>query len=223
MKRYILAIAAVALALNLSAVPRAAAQTGTFNASLVTGSFTPGGSFTIALSLNFTSGGLNMAGITYHFADLANTGLFAITLRDVTGSQFSELLSPALAYPLALGPSGNTGDLGALSQPLDGVDSGNYFISLLTFSIAPGATPGTTYTLSTLEGGLNRSIFSDSDGDAHVIPRFDYRFTIDGSAPPTVPEGGWTLALLGVAAGSLVCLRRRMDSVEAGALAGTRR
>jgi hypothetical protein len=229
MKRYLLAVAAVALTFNLSAVPRTAAipvgvgPTGTFNASLVSGNFTPGGSFTLGLSLNFVAAGANMEGISYYFADLANTGFFGITQRDVTGSEFNDLITPALSYPQSLGPAGNASDLGALSQTLGGVGSGNHFISFLTFSIAPGAMVGSTYTLSTLTAGTHRSIFSDSNGDPFVIPEFGYRFTIDGSAPTTVPEGGWTLALLGVAAGSLVCLRRRMETVEAGALAGTRR
>src|SRR5581483_3104688 len=134
---------AAALTFALAAIPAASGQTASlsFNDGVGTpnvGSYTPGSSFTFAVNLAFAPGGTiaNLDGISYWFQQ-QNPGSpvnFAITLRDVTGSQFTDLQTQNLTYPQSLTPA-NSKDLGAL-LPGSPVGAGSYFIANITVSIS---------------------------------------------------------------------------------------
>ncbi len=188
----------------------ARAQSANFTLSLASGSLLPGSSFTLSLSLNFTSGGniQNLAGLSY-WLQTQNSNppfYFALTNRDLSGSQFTDPQTPGITYPQSLQPD-NANDLGALlpvgATPLA---SGFYPIAQLTFSISAMATPG-NYVIQTIAGGPKNGVMNDSDGDTLSIPSQSFSVNV-------VPEPG-TLTLAVVAAltaGVVGCRRRRTMS-----------
>ena len=169
------------------------------------GTYIPGASFTFSITLAFTPGGSidNLDGLSYWFQQKSPGSPFitSITLRDVTGSMFTDLQTPGLSYPQNLNPS-NANDLGAALPPGPGTGAGTYFIANITVQIS-GAAPNTgTFVLSeTLTGGKT-SVISDSDGDTFAIAEADYTITM-------IPEPGtWAAAVLSILA-LLYSQRRR--------------
>jgi hypothetical protein len=147
------------------------------------GTYTPGSSFTFSINLGFTSGGTiaNLEGLSYWFQQ-SNPALapfpFSITLRDVTGSPFTDLQTPGLTYPQSLNPV-NANDLGA-AQPVGpaGLVSGTYFVADITVSIPLNAPTTGTFTLSNTTSGPKTSVISDSFGNTFAIPEADYTITM---------------------------------------------
>ena len=170
------------------------------------GTYTPGSSFTFNISLAFTPGGSiqNLDGLSYWFQQ-TNPSIapfpFSITLRNVTGSMFTDLQSPTLTYPQTLNPS-NAKDLGALlpgSTPA--VGAGTYFIAAITVSIPLNAPTTGTFTISNTFSGGKTSVITDDVGDTFAIPEADYFITM-------VPEPAtWLTPSLAFAA--LVFTQRR--------------
>ena len=149
------------------------------------GTYAPGSSFTFSINLAFTPGGniSNLEGLSYWFQQKTPVGApfnFAITLRDATGSMFTDMQTPMPSYPQNLSPS-NSSDLGALlgnmSAPLG---AGTYFVANITVSISNTAAPG-EYVLDNVLAGGKISVITDSSGHTFAIPEADY--TID-----VVPE-----------------------------------
>src|ERR1700730_2698776 len=147
------------------------------------GTYTPGSSFTFNISLAFTPGGSiqNLDGLSYWFQQ-TNPSIapfpFSITLRNVTGSMFTDLQSPTLTYPQTLNPS-NAKDLGALlpgSTPA--VGAGTYFIAAITVSIPLNAPTTGTFTISNTFSGGKTSVVTDDLGDTFAIPEADYFITM---------------------------------------------
>src|ERR1035441_5959462 len=104
MKKHLLA-AAAAFTCMFAAISVSSAQTAVFsyddhNVVPNAGTYTPGSSFTFSISLAFTPGGnvANLEGLSYWFEQQNPSAPFnfAITLRDVTGSQFTDLQTPGL-------------------------------------------------------------------------------------------------------------------------------
>src|ERR1700704_1175717 len=112
MKKYILA-ASAAFCCTFAAISVSTAQTASFSYNDGSGvpnagSYAPGSSFTFSISLAFTPGGTiaNLEGLSYYFEQQSPSApfYFAITNRDVTGSQFTFLQTPGLSYPQSLTP-----------------------------------------------------------------------------------------------------------------------
>ncbi len=175
------------------------------------GTYSPGDSFTFAITLAFTPGGTisNLDGVSYWLQQNSPASPFiaSVTLRDVTGSPFTDLQTPGLTYPQNLNPS-NANDLGA-ALPATGPGStplgaGAYLVANITVQISPSAPTTGTYVLSeTLTGG-KISVISDSSGHTFAIPEADYTITM-------VPEPGtWAGAALTLVA--LVSTQRRRIS-----------
>src|ERR1022692_2851997 len=106
MKKHLLAAAAV-LTCMFAAISVSSAQTAVFsyddhNVVPNAGTYTPGSSFTFSISLAFTPGGnvANLEGLSYWFEQQNPSAPFnfAITLRDVTGSQFTDLQTPGTRF-----------------------------------------------------------------------------------------------------------------------------
>ena len=206
-------VLAAMMALGLLAVsPMSWGQTALFsyndgNGTPNAGTYLHGDSFTFSISLTFASGGNinNLDGVTYWLQQQSPGSPFiaSITLRDVTGSAFSELQTPGLTYPQNLNPS-NANDLGAAipgnQSPLG--TGGPYLVANITIKISDSA-PGTgTFVLSqTLTPGKT-SVIADSDGDTFAIPEADYTITM-------VPEPGTWVAGSLVVASLLYSQRRR--------------
>jgi hypothetical protein len=193
-KKYLLTASAVLL----STLAPLSAQTALFsyndgNGTPNVGSYTPGSSFTFAINLAFTPGGTvtNLEGLTYYLQQQSPAGApfnFAITLRDVTGSQFTDLQTPGLSYPQALNPA-NASDLGALLPGNTGVGANTYFIANITISIDPTAAYGTYFLSNTTTPGKKSVITSDT-GATFAIPPALYEVDV-------VPEPGtWAVATL---------------------------
>jgi len=174
------------------------------------GTYHPGDSFTFSISLSFTPGGsiANLDGLSYWFQQKSPASPFiaSITLRDVSGSQFTDLQSPGLTYPQNLNPS-NANDLGAaipVGTPpgSEAVGAGLYFIANITMKISDTAPITGTFVLDDTITGGKTSVISDSAGHTFAIPEADYTITM-------VPEPGtWAGATL-IAAALLYRLRRR--------------
>ncbi len=166
-------------------VPASPAQTAAFdfddhNGPADAGSYPPGASFTLSLNLSFTPGGniANLAGLSYWFEQQSPLAPFnfSITNRAVTGSPFTSLQSPGLAYPQSLTPS-NPSDLGGITPSGSGFGAGTYFIADLTFSIAPSTAPG-VYIIENVTTGGKKSVVTDSGGHIFAIPHAGYTLTV---------------------------------------------
>ena len=172
------------------------------------GTYHPGDSFTFSIMLTFAPGGTvaNLEGLSYWMQQTSPSGApfpFSITLRDVTGSGFTDLQTPGLTYPQTLNPT-NANDLGAalpVGQPADG--AGSYLVANITVSIDPNAPITGTYVLSNTIAGGKTSVISDNAGHTFAIPEADYTVTL-------VPEPAtWAGAVL-VFAALLFHQRRRI-------------
>jgi hypothetical protein len=210
-KQLLAAVAGIVCAWGLAGVSWG--QTAVFsyndgNGTPNAGSYHPGDSFTFSITLAFTAGGTvtNLDGLSYWMQQLSPAGgpfIASITLRDVTGSDFSDLQTPGLMYPQTLNPA-NANDLGAAipaGNPADG--NGSYLIANITIKISDTA-PGTgVFVLDNTTSGGKTSVISDSNGHTFAIPEADYTITM-------VPEPGTWIAgsLVGVAL--LFSQRRRL-------------
>ena len=211
-KNYFLSMVAVAaLSLGLAA-SSAKAQTALFSYDDMgaggglpnSGTYHPGDSFTVQVSLAFAPGGsvANLDGLSYWFQQTSPNSApfpFSITLRDTsvaTGNlnDQTELQTPNLTYPQNLNPS-NANDLGQAVPKADPADgAGTYIIADLTFSIAQNAPITGTFILSNTTTAGKTSVISDSSGHTFAIPEADYTITL-------VPEPAtWTAACLVLAA-----------------------
>ena len=149
--------------------------------------------------LTFAPGGpvANLEGLSYWMQQASPAGApfnFSITLRDVTGSGFTDLQTPGLTYPQTLNPS-NANDLGALlpvGQPADG--AGSYLVANITVFINDTAPISGTYVLSNTLSGGKTSVITDNAGHTFAIPEADYTVTL-------VPEPAtWVGAILALIA-----------------------
>jgi hypothetical protein len=211
MKKYLLA-AAAALLCAFATASVSSAQTALFiyddhSGPPAAGTYTPGSSFTFSINLAYTPGGSvpNLAGLSYWFQQTTPAGApfsFAITLRDATGSQFSDLQTSNLTYPQALNPS-NPKDLGGFRPSLTGVGAGTYFIADITVSIADTAPVSGTFVLSSTFAGGKTSVISDDVGHTFAIPEADYVVTM-------VPEPATWLTPALLLAALLFAQRRRV-------------
>ena len=94
----------------------------------------------------------------------------------------------------------NADDLGAIRSDFVGVGSGTYFVANITIAIDPGTAPG-VYTLENVTSGPKTSFLFDDTGENSLdIPASSYTITV----MQAVPEGGSTLALLGLALAGMV-------------------
>ena len=212
MKRYILtAVAAFTCIFAAASVTKGQTALFIYNDGMgapAAGTYTPGSSFTFAIDLAFAPGGTiqNLDGLSYWFQQ-TNPSIapfpFSITLRDVTGSMFTDLQTSGLTYPQTLNPS-NAKDLGALLPGnVSAVGAGTYFIANITVSISLSAPTTGTFTISNTFSGGKTSVITDSLGNTFAIPEADYIITM-------IPEPAtWITPGLGVLA-LLVSQRRRI-------------
>ena len=211
MKKHLMAVITAVGLLAMSSVGWG--QTAVFsyndgNGTPNAGTYHPGDSFTFSITLAFTAGGTvaNLDGLSYWMQQLSPAGgpfIASITLRDVTGSDFSDLQTPGLMYPQNLNPS-NANDLGAAipaGNPADG--NGSYLIANITIKISDTA-PGTgVFVLDNTTSGGKTSVISDSNGHTFAIPEADYTITM-------VPEPATWVAGSLVAVALLSTQRRRL-------------
>jgi len=190
MKQHLLSVAA-ALVVLLAATAPSSAQTASFiyndgNGVANAGTYTPGSSFSFSISLAFTPGGSisNLEGVTYFFEQQSPSAPFnfALTNRDVTGSQFTDVQT-ALSYPQNLVPS-NANDLGALLEGPTGVGQGTYLLANLTFSIAANAAPG-VYIIENVTAPGKRAVISDDLGNTFAVSQAIYTITITAVPEPS--------------------------------------
>ena len=205
-------LALVALAFALNCAPFASGQTATFSfndgsGTANAGSYSSGSSFTFSITLNFVPGGniADLNGFSY-WLEQQNPNSpfnFAITNRDVSGSQFTFLQTPGLTYPQNMTPQ-NANDLGASVPGATGVGAGNYFIANLTISISASALPG-TYLIENITTGGKTAIITDDFGNILAIPQSTYSVTV-------VPEpGSLALLLTGICLSGFEVLRQRAN------------
>src|SRR2546423_15481572 len=117
-KQFGTAVAAIIIILAAASVTKA--QTALFiyndgSGTANSGTYTPGSSFTFNISLAFTPGGTiqNLDGLSYWFQQTSPNVApfpFSITLRNPSGSSFTDLQTPGLTYPQSLNPA-NAKDL----------------------------------------------------------------------------------------------------------------
>ena len=212
MKKHLLA-AAAAFTCMFAAISVSSAQTAVFsyddhNVVPNAGTYTPGSSFTFSISLAFTPGGnvANLEGLSYWFEQQNPSAPFnfAITLRDVTGSQFTDLQTPGLTYPQSLAPQ-EAKDLGALLPTTPGLGAGSYLIANITISISPSAAPGTYVIENTTTGGKT-SVITDDQGHTFAIPQATYTITV---VPEPAAASLFILGGLGAAAVRFVRCKRQ--------------
>ena len=204
----------LAILISATIAPRTRAQTALFiyndngagGGTPNSGTYTPGSSFTFDISLAFTPGGniQNLDGLTYFFQQTPPNIApfpFSITLRNVTGSMFTDLQTPGLTYPQTLSPR-TPKDLGALLPGnQSALGAGTYFIAAITMSIPLNAPTSGTFVLSNVFNGGKTSVITDDLGDTFAIPEADYTITM-------IPEPAtWLTPTLGVAA--LLFVQRR--------------
>jgi hypothetical protein len=180
-------------------------------------SWTPGTSITLQTNDIFTNFGgsyglsywlqvnnalapfLTITSLAYHnpFTDGNNIGTFPFTFTTTSGAD-AGFMSTVTA-------NGQSGDLGATSNPLVLVPDGTYNdITDITFALAVGA-PNGTYTLRTTTASPRGTIQVTSDFNDGPIPQASFVFNV-------VPEPS-TLALLGLAAvGTGIAAYRRRKS-----------
>ena len=213
MKKHLL----IAIAALMSVLGAAQAQTALFiyndNSGVPNaGTYTPGSSFTFDISLAFVPGGAisNLDGLSYWLQQSMPSIApfpFSVTLRDVTGSIFTDLQTPGLTYPQNLSPV-NANDLGAaipvgMPPGSEAVGAGTYFIAAITVSIPLNAPTTGTFVISNTTAGGKTSVISDSFGHTFGIPEADYTITM-------IPEPAtWLVPSLGVVA-LLFAQRRRI-------------
>jgi hypothetical protein len=157
------------------------------------GSYAPGTSFSFSIVLTFAPGGsvANLEGLSYWFEQQNPSAPFnfSITLRDVTGSSFTDLQTPGLTYPQSLNPQ-SADDLGALLPGSTGLGAGSYLIANLTINISPTAAPG-IYLLENTTTFGKISVITDDAGNTFPISQALYSITV-------VPEPAtWSLLALG--------------------------
>jgi hypothetical protein len=177
--------------------------------------WTPGGTFTLQVNDTFTNFGgsyglsywlqvndalagfLTITSLTYNlpFTDGNNIGTFPFSFISLPGAD--------TGFVTTTTANGQSGDLGATSNPLVIVPDGTYAdITDITFALAAGAPTG-TYTLRTTTASPRGSIQVTSDfGDA-AFPQASFVFSV-------VPEPS-TLALIGLAGlgAGVIAYRRR--------------
>ena len=200
-----------------AAATDASAQTATFiyndnNGVPNQGFYNAGDSFTFSINIAFTPGGniSNLEGLSYWFQQKTPVGSpfnFAITLRDATGSQFSDLQTPSPSYPQQLNPS-NSSDLGGLlASNATPLGAGTYFVANITVSISNTAAAGEYVLDNTLSGG-KISVITDSSGHTFAIPEADY--TID-----VIPEPAtWITPTLSFVALAFTQRRRLLQLIR---------
>jgi hypothetical protein len=206
----------IAIALLLSAFGVANSQTALFiyndnSGTPNAGTYTPGSSFTFSIGLSFAPGGAitNLDGLSYWMTQQSPgaPAPFSITMRDVTGSIFTDLQTPGLTYPQNLNPT-NANDLGAaipVGMPAgsEAVGAGTYFVANITIAIPLNAPTTGTFVISNNIAGAKTSVISDSFGHTFAIPEADYTITM-------IPEPAtWLTPTLGVIA-LLVAQRRKV-------------
>src|SRR3954447_19120050 len=134
MRNRLVQVATLIFAFAFACAATSSAQTATFSYNDGSGlpnagTYTPGSSFTFAITLNFAPGGnvANLDGLSYWIEQQnpSSPFNFAITNRDVTGSQFTFLQTPGLVYPQNMTPT-NANDLGASLPGPTGIGAGNY-------------------------------------------------------------------------------------------------
>ena len=203
MKKLVLVAIAACLSI-FSAVSVSNAQTALFiyndgSGPPAAGTYHPGDSFTFSISLAFAPGGsvVNLDGLSYWLQQsfpASSPFSYSITLRNPTGSVFSELQTDPLSYPQNLNPS-NANDLGAaipISDPA--VGAGTYFVADITIQIALNAATTGPFIISNVTSGAKTSFISDSFGHTFAIPEADYIITM-------IPEPAtWLTPLLAFAA-----------------------
>jgi hypothetical protein len=209
MKKQLLA-AVAGMGCLFGAMSMASAQTANFvyndgNGVPDAGTYNPGDSFTFSINLVFMSGGsiTNLDGVSYWLQQKSPGSPFitSITLRDVTGSMFSDLQTPGLTYPQSLNPS-NANDLGGAIPSGPAAGNGTYLVANITVKISNTAPIIGTFVLDeTLTGG-KISVISDSLGNTFAIAEADYTITM-------IPEPGTWVAGSLVLATLLYSQRRR--------------
>ena len=196
-------VVAMVFVFACTGVSTSSAQTATLiyndgDGAPAVGSYLPGTSFTFSINMFFAPGGsvTNLVGLSYWFQQQTPAGApfpFAITLRDVTGSLFTDLQTPGLTYPQTLAPQSDK-DLGAIKPDGIGVGTGTYLISNITISIDPSAPLG-TYLIGNTTSGGKTSVISDDVGHTFAIPSVTYEIDVIPE-PATWLAGGLSLAAL---------------------------
>jgi len=140
---------------------------------------------------------LTITSLVYHqpFTDGNNIGTFPFSFNSTSGAD-PGFMSTTTA-------NGQSGDLGATSNPLVLVPDGTYIdITDITFAMAVNA-PGGTFTLRTTTASPRNSIQVTSDfGDA-AFPQAS--FVVGFPEPSTLSLIGWT----GIGAAAVMAYRRR--------------